>query len=141
MAKLGVHNLTMSLDGFVAGPDQSQKNPLGVIRGGELHGWLFATETGRAMFGGEGGLDDEMVRRGDRNIGATIMGRNMFGPVRGPWAEPRWDGWWGAVVPILLGSGERVFESLADLPERYECTSVQSSPAATHVHLARRGGE
>jgi dihydrofolate reductase len=89
MAKLRVHNLATSLDGFAAGPDQDLENPLGV--GGErLHGWVFETRTGRAMMGEEGG---------ETGIGATIMGRNMFGPQRGPWADESWTGWWGPNPP------------------------------------------
>jgi dihydrofolate reductase len=98
MAKLRVHGLTISLDGYSAGPDQSLENPLGVGAGG-LHEWLFATRAFRrthGMPGGEeGGLDDEVVARAEVGIGATIMGRNMFGPVRGPWVDDDpWTGWW-----------------------------------------------
>lgn len=82
MSNLRVHNLAVSLDGFAAGPDQNLENPLGV--GGELlHEWIFETHNGRRMLGQEGGergIDDEFLTRGDDNIGATIMGRNMFGP-------------------------------------------------------------
>jgi dihydrofolate reductase len=101
MAKLRVHNLAVSLDGYAAGPDQSLEAPLGV--GGErLHEWMFATAYWHAMVGesgGETGVDDDFLRRGDGNIGATIMGRNMFGPVRGPWAGSDWKGWWGPEPP------------------------------------------
>jgi dihydrofolate reductase len=101
MPKLRVHNLSMSLDGYVAGPSQSVDDPLGA--GGErLHEWLFPTRTWHAMTGqdgGEEGLDDEHMARGDAGIGATIMGRNMFGPVRGPWPDERWTGWWGDDPP------------------------------------------
>src|SRR5688572_28027544 len=86
MAKLRF-NISMSLDGYVAGPDQSVENPLGV--GGEaLHDWVVATRSWRAAHGREGGetgLDDERMASWTQNTGATIMGRNMFGPVRGPW--------------------------------------------------------
>jgi dihydrofolate reductase len=102
MPKLRVHNLTMSLDGYVAGPHQSLDQPLGV-GGGRLHGWVFATRTWRTthgMDGGDGGPDDDVVARGEAGIGATIMGRNMFGPVRGPWQEPAWTGWWGDEPPF-----------------------------------------
>jgi len=104
MAKLRVHNLSVSLDGFAAGPHQDRDNPLGV--GGErLHEWVFATPTGRAMLGEEPGddkpatVDDEMLTAGDAGIGATIMGRNMFGPVRGEWPDESWTGWWGETPP------------------------------------------
>jgi dihydrofolate reductase len=93
--------ITMSVDGFVAGPDQSLDEPLGV--GGEaLHEWVFGTRFFREMTGqdgGEGGLDDEEARRWMRDLGAVIMGRNMFGPVRGPWPDASWRGWWGDNPP------------------------------------------
>lgn len=101
MPKLRVHNLAISLDGYAAGPNQSLDNPLGV-GGPGLHEWVFATRTGRHMFGTDGGdegLDDEFVVQGDLGIGATIMGRNMFGPIRGPWDNDEWNGWWGDDPP------------------------------------------
>jgi dihydrofolate reductase len=100
MAKLRF-NMTMSLDGYVAGPGQSLENPLG--EGGHgLHAWAFATRSFRAMHGmegGEPGLDDEIAASWNANIGATIMGRNMFGPVRGSWGDDPWAGWWGDDPP------------------------------------------
>src|SRR5215211_6160836 len=94
--------ITMSLDGCVAGPGQSLDNPLGV--GGErLHDWAFATRAFRAahgMEGGEIGLDDDHASQWNENIGATVMGRNMFGPVRGPWQDNAWTGWWGEDPPF-----------------------------------------
>jgi dihydrofolate reductase len=101
MPKLRVHSLTMSLDGYVAGPDQSRDNPLGV-GGGRPHEWMFATRTARQGFGLDGGdigLDDDFVARGDVGVGAAIMGRNMFGPIRGPWGDGQWNGWWGDDPP------------------------------------------
>ncbi len=101
MAKLRL-NLTMSLDGYVAGPRQSLQNPLG--EGGvELHRWAFATRAWRAMHGmegGEAGLDDDIAAGSFANVGATIMGRNMFGPVRGTWGDGAWNGWWGDDPPF-----------------------------------------
>jgi dihydrofolate reductase len=98
---LRIHNLTVSLDGYVAGPGQSLEHPLG--RGGErLHDWAFATRTFRAMHGMEGGaigVDDDFAAAGHAGIGATIMGRNMFGPIRGPWGSAEWKGWWGDNPP------------------------------------------
>ena len=95
-------NMTMSLDGYVAGPGQSLENPLG--EGGlALHEWAFATQSFRAVHGldgGERGLDDDRVAAWNFNIGATIMGRNMFGPVRGPWGDDAWAGWWGDDPPF-----------------------------------------
>jgi dihydrofolate reductase len=101
MARLRVHNFSLSLDGYGAGPDQSLADPLGV--GGErLHEWMFRTRTFGAMFGGDGsetGVDDSYAAQGEHGIGATIMGRNMFGPVRGSWGDEEWRGWWGDEPP------------------------------------------
>jgi dihydrofolate reductase len=101
MAKLKF-TITMSLDGYVAGPRQSLENPLG--EGGvALHEWAFATRTFRSahgMEGGETGLDDDVAMTWSTNIGATIMGRNMFGPVRGSWGDEAWTGWWGDDPPF-----------------------------------------
>jgi dihydrofolate reductase len=104
MPKLRVHNFSMSADGYCAGPDQTLDDPLGV--GGEsLHEWMFRTPSGRRMMGQDvpddepGGIDDEIWRRGVDNVGATIMGRNMFGPVRGEWPDETWTGWWGDEPP------------------------------------------
>jgi dihydrofolate reductase len=101
MSKLRVMSFSVSLDGYGAGVHQSLKNPLGV--GGEkLHHWAFGTRTFRKMFGNEGGstgVDDEFARRGFENVGAWILGRNMFGPVRGPWPDESWKGWWGDEPP------------------------------------------
>ena len=98
MSKLRVESFTISLDGFGAGPDQDINNPLGV-GGTSLHGWLVPTRTlQQRLFGndgGETGVDDEFAARGFQNIGAWILGRNMFGPVRGPWPDESWRGWWG----------------------------------------------
>jgi dihydrofolate reductase len=101
MAKLRVHCFSLSLDGYGAGPDQSLENPLGV--GGEkLHAWMFGTRTFNQMFGsdkGSTGIDDDFAKRGFEGIGAWILGRNMFGPVRGPWPDESWKGWWGDSPP------------------------------------------
>jgi dihydrofolate reductase len=206
MPKLRVHNLSMSLDGYVAGPDQSPENPLGVD-GEDLHHWIFPTPTGPQRTG----LDDRFVAAGDEGIGATIMGRNMFGPVRGDWGDVTWRGWWGdeppfhhevfvlthhahdpiemaggttfnfvtdgtesalaqafaaadgqdvrlgggasavqqylraglvdeihvAIVPVLLRGGERLFEDSDGVPEDYEVVEFVSSPAVSHVRLAK----
>jgi dihydrofolate reductase len=213
MSKLIVNSFTVSLDGYGAGPRQSLQDPLGV-GGTELHHWAFATRTFRAMHGGEGGstgVDDELARRGVENVGAWILGRNMFGPARGPWPDDSWRGWWGdeppyrcevfvlthharnsivmrggtrfhfvtdgiedalerarqaadgrdvrvgggvatvrqylraqlidelhiAFAPVLLGSGEALFEGL-DVPALgYEVTQHVATPAATHVLLTK----
>src|SRR5436190_15537449 len=97
--RLRVHAFSISLDGYGAGPDQSLEAPLGV-RGEELHEWVFPTRTwarlseGNGAAGGTTGLDDDFMARGFEGIGATVMGRNMFGPVRGPWPDESWRGWW-----------------------------------------------
>ena len=101
MTKLRVLSIGMSVDGFSAGPNQDLANPLGV-GGTALFEWMFATRTFRRMHGNDGGstgLDDDFAARGFRNIGAWIIGRNMFGPVRGPWLDDNWKGWWGENPP------------------------------------------
>ena len=101
MAKLRVQSFAVSLDGFGAGPGQALEHPLGV-RGPELMEWFFATRYWRAMHGqdgGETGVDNAMAEQGFQGIGAWILGRNMFGPVRGPWPDDRWRGWWGDEPP------------------------------------------
>lgn len=101
MSKLRVNSFSISIDGYGAGLNQSLENPLGV--GGEsLHDWVVATRTFQQMSGDEGGstgVDDEYVARGFDNIGAWILGRNMFGPIRGPWPDDSWKGWWGDTPP------------------------------------------
>ncbi len=102
MPKLRVNTFTISLDGYGAGPDQSLEHPLG--KGGEtLHEWFYPTRTFRRMqdkeADGTTGVDDDFAARGMANLGAWILGRNMFGPVRGPWPDERWKGWWGASPP------------------------------------------
>jgi dihydrofolate reductase len=213
MPQLRVHNFSISLDGYAAGPDQSLDNPLGV-GGRRLHEWAFATRTYRQMFGtddGNDGLDEKFASQGDVGIGATIMGRNMFGPVRGPWGSEDWTGWWGedppyhhpvfvlthhprasirmqggttfhfvtdginaaleqaldaadgndvrlgggaaciqeylraglvdemhlAIVPVLLGGGERLFDHRDGGPTGYECVELVSSGSVAHARLAR----
>ncbi len=101
MSKLRIDSFSVSIDGYGAGPRQSLDNPLGV-GGGALHEWALATRTFKKMFGGDGGstgTDDDFAVRGFANVGAWILGRNMFGPVRGPWPDDAWKGWWGANPP------------------------------------------
>jgi dihydrofolate reductase len=208
-----VRNVSISLDGFAAGRSQDLHNPLGV-GGTELHKWIFATRSGNEMIGAEGGsegLDDEFFSKRAAGVGATIMGRNMFGPIRGAWDENDWTGWWGenppfhhpvfvlthhprpplemqggttfhfvnggihaaldaafeatrdsdvligggaatirqylaagliddmhlAIVPVLLGSGERLFEGLTQLADDYRCVEHICSPAVTHVRIQK----
>lgn len=102
MTRLRVESFSISLDGYGAGPDQSLKAPLGI--GGEgLHTWAFPTKTFQKMVfgkdGGETGIDDDFAQRGFRNIGAWILGRNMFAPSRGAWPDDGWKGWWGDNPP------------------------------------------
>lgn len=109
MAKLRVNAFGISIDGYGAGPDQDLRNPMG--RGGmALHQWVFGTKTFQKLSAefasslladipGTEGIDDDFARRGFENIGAWIMGRNMFGPIRGPWPDDSWKGWWGNNPP------------------------------------------
>jgi dihydrofolate reductase len=215
MPRVRVESFTISLDGFGAGPDQDIDNPLGV-GGTSLHGWMIPTRTiQQKLFGcegGERGIDDEYAARGFENVGAWILGRNMFGPVRGPWLDESWRGWWGenpvyhvpvfvlthyprpplvmdggttfhfvtegaavalerargaaggkdvrvgggvnvvqqylrhrlidemhlAISPVLLGSGERLFEGV-NLPGLgYACVKHEPTPRATHLILSRQ---
>ena len=103
MARLRMHNFSISLDGFGAGPSQTRETPLGV--GGEaMHEWIVATRSWREKHGGKvggtAGADDDFAARAFDGIGASIMGRNMFGPIRGPWPDDSWRGWWGNNPPF-----------------------------------------
>ena len=101
MSKVRVAAFSVSLDVFGAGPRQDFQNPLG-IRGTELHKWFFPTVTFHKMTGqsgGSGGVDNDFALRSFENVGAWILGRNMFGPVRGPWPDDSWKGWWGEEPP------------------------------------------
>jgi len=101
MSKLRVQCFAVSLDGYGAGPDQNLENPLGV-RGPELMEWFFATNLWKTMHGlgeGEKGTDNRMAEKGFENVGAWILGRNMFGPIRGDWPDDDWKGWWGDEPP------------------------------------------
>ncbi|MEJ8814116.1 dihydrofolate reductase family protein [Variovorax ureilyticus] len=216
MSKLRVQSFSVSLDGFGAGPAQDLKNPLGV-RGPELMEWVFPTRMFHAMHGGgdgggETGIDNTMAEQGFSNLGAWILGRNMFGPVRGPWPDDSWKGWWGdeppyhtpvfvlthhprpplamkggtefrfvtegihaaleqakaaaggrdvrlgggvstvrqylqaglidelhlAVRPVLMGSGENLFQGLDLHALGYECHRSVPGERATHVFLRKR---
>lgn len=101
MSKVRVASFSISLDGYGAGPGQSLENPLGV-GGQSLHGWFIGTRCWRQMHGqedGEDGIDGDFAARGFKDVGAWILGRNMFGPVRGAWPDDRWKGWWGDNPP------------------------------------------
>jgi dihydrofolate reductase len=215
MTRVRVESFTISFDGFGAGPNQDSDNPLG-IGGTELHEWAWPTRTfQRHLLGADGGttgIDDEFAARGFRNIGAWILGRHMFGPMRGPWHDTSWKGWWGenppyhvpvfilthharppiemegnttftfitggihdaldrareaangkdvrigggpnvirqylhaglldelhiAIAPVVLGSGERLFEGVDVRASGYECIRFIASEKAAHVVLRRR---
>jgi dihydrofolate reductase len=101
MSKLRVQSFAISIDGYGAGPSQDLQNPLGV-RGPELMEWFFHSRFWMSMHGqsgGETGIDNGIAEQGFANIGAWILGRNMFGPVRGPWPDESWKGWWGEEPP------------------------------------------
>ena len=216
MTRVRVESFTISLDGYGAGPRQDVSNPLG-IGGTDLHQWLFPTRTlQRTLFGKDGGttgIDEDFASRGFQNVGAWILGRNMFGPIRGPWLDMYWKGWWGdtppyhvpvfilthharppiamrgnttlhfitggihealdraretaagrdvrigggpntiqqylrerlidelhiAIAPVLLGSGERLFEGVDLRTLGYECVEITASEKATHVVLRHQG--
>jgi dihydrofolate reductase len=207
-------NVTVSLDGFLAGPDQTREQPLGA--GGEaLHDWLVATEAWRRSHGREGGeanASTRIVEELESGYGAVVMGRNMFGPIRGPWGDEEWNGWWGddppfhtpvfvlthhprepvplqggttfhfvtggfeaaleqargeagdrdvlvaggastirqalaggavdefvlTIVPLLLGSGERLLDDLGQPPPRLELVESLDAPGVTHVRYRVR---
>jgi dihydrofolate reductase len=146
VTELRVHNLSMSLDGYVAGPAQSVDHPLGV--GGErLHDWMFGQPSERTA------VDDRFRARGTEGIGATIMGRNMFGPVRGGWdAAPEWRGWWGGDPPFhhdvfvlthharppLPMEGGTTFHFVTD---GIEAALERATAAADGAHVRLRRGE
>ncbi|MFF0612706.1 dihydrofolate reductase family protein [Nocardia tengchongensis] len=143
MPKLRVHNFAVSLDGFAAGLDQGPDAPLGV--GGErLHDWVFRTRYGLTMIGepgGDLGPDDDILAAGDHNVGATIMGRNMFGPVRGDWPDDSWTGWWGDTPPYhhdtfvmthyarpaLPMKGGTTFHFVSDTPEAVLAKALEAA--------------
>ena len=214
MSKLRVHTFSISLDGYGAGPHQDQENPLGV-GGLGLHNWLWSTRTIGRLFGdgsGATGVDDDFAARGFDNIGAWILGRNMFGPIRGTWPNEEWKGWWGgnppyhtpvfilthyprpsitmegdttfhfitdgiheclkraqavangkdvrlgggvatiqqyvqaglidemhvAISPVLLGSGEHLFNGINLLKLGYKCSEHVSTPSAMHIVITKQ---
>jgi dihydrofolate reductase len=102
VSRVRVHNFSVSLDGYGTGEGQSQEAPFGHA-GERLHGWFFGTGTFREMHGeggGDSGVDDALARAWAPGIGAEIMGRNKFGPQRGPWQDHEWKGWWGDNPPF-----------------------------------------
>jgi dihydrofolate reductase len=102
MTRVRAHNFTISLDGYGAGPSQTLENPLG-IGGEDLHQWYIGTRAFQSIHGEAGsgttGVDDDFAKRFGEGVGAYIMGRNMFGPIRGPWTDDNWHGWWGKNPP------------------------------------------
>lgn len=213
MSKLRVSAFGLSIDGFGAGPDQSLDNPLGV-GGMGLHNWFFPTRTFQKMHGGGDGttgVDDDFAAEAMANLGAWILGRNMFGPIRGPWPDENWKGWWGdeppyhvpvfvlthhprpplvmtggttfhfvtegihealkrakeaagakdirigggsatirqylragmidemhlAISPVVLGSGESLFEGIDLLAYGFQCTRHVTTPSAMHVVMSK----
>src|SRR5882762_3527935 len=170
MSRVRVAGFGISLDGFSAGIEQSLEDPLGK-RGREIFQWFFHTKSFCSMHGQEGGsidVDDVFARRSMENFGAFILGRNMFGPVRGPWQDNSWKGWWGtnppyhaptfvlthhereplvmeggttfhfALAPVALGQGEALLTGL-DLPALgFSVTEHEATEHATHVVLTRR---
>jgi len=115
MTRVRVSAFSISIDGYGAGPGQDLDHPLG-IGGPELFDWFFHTQTWQRMHGNEGGetgVDDAFAQRGFAGVGAWILGRNMFGPIRGPWPDDNWKGWWGDEPPyhvpvFVLTHHERV---------------------------------
>ncbi len=100
-SKIKVTCFSISLDGYGAGPSQNKENPLGV-RGMEVHTWMFSTKAFRKMSrknDGTEGIDNDLIEKSFENVGAWIMGRNMFGPIRGNWTDDEWKGWWGEEPP------------------------------------------
>jgi dihydrofolate reductase len=214
MSQVWVHNFSVSLDGYGTGEGQSLESPYGHA-GGRLHEWFFGTRTFRAMQGepgGSAGVDEAFASNWGTGIGAEIMGRNKFGPQRGPWENEEWKGWWGedppfhtpvfvlthhlrpsvemkggttfhfidaspaealaaareaaggldvrigggpatvrqflaadlidhmhiVLVPIVLGRGERLWDGLEGLEERFDIEAVSSPSGVTHLTFTRR---
>src|SRR5262245_34935012 len=118
MSKLRVASFAISLDGYGAGPNQDLENPMGHF-GADLMEWFFHTRVWRAMHGhpvGETGVDNHMAEQGFDNVGAWILGRNMFGPVRGPWPDDSWKGWWGDEPPYHVPVFVLTHHARAPLP-------------------------
>jgi dihydrofolate reductase len=152
MSKLRL-SITMSLDGYVAGPNQTEENPLG-IGGMELHEWVFPLKAFREMHGQEGGevnASSAVVEERRANIGATIMGRNMFGPIRGPWPDNCWRGWWGEDPPyhhpvfVLTHHSRKPLEmeggtSFHFVSEGIESALAQAKDAAQGLDVWLAGG-
>lgn len=145
MSKLRVNCFAISMDGYGAGPSQSLEAPLGI--GGEaLHGWFVPTETFQSMTGKEGGTkgpDNDFAKRGIENLGAWILGRNMFGPVRGAWPDENWKGWWGDTPPyrcdvfVLTHHPRKSFEMNGGTTFHFVTEGIEA--ALTKAKAAARG--
>jgi dihydrofolate reductase len=154
VSKVRVCCFSISLDGYGAGPDQSLKSPLGA--GGEgLHGWFIPTHTFQSYVLGKDqgttGTDNELAKRGIENLGAWILGRNMFGPVRGPWPDENWKGWWGEKPPygcevfVLTHHPRKSFEmdggtTFHFVTEGIEATLEKAKAAANGKDIRIGGG-
>ncbi len=153
MSKVKVAAFSISIDGFGAGPRQDLQNPLGV-RGLELHSWFFPTDTFKKMHGesaGSKGVDNDVAAESFENVGAWILGRNMFGPVRGPWKDDAWKGWWGEnppyhtpvfvlthhARPVLAMEGGTTFHFVTD---GFESALKQAKEAAQGKDVRVGGG-
>ena len=139
MTRLRVESFTISLDGYGAGPGQSLELPLGA-GGTDLHQWALPTRTfQKALFGADGGTtgtDEEFAARGFRNVGAWILGRNMFGPIRGPWPDMNWKGWWGDNPPYHVPVFVLTHHARAPLPMQGD-TMFHFVTGGIHVALDR----
>jgi dihydrofolate reductase len=140
MSRLVVRSFSVSLDGFGAGPNQDREHPLGV-GGPEMFDWCFQTRTWRRMHGhpdGDTSVDDEIAAKGFENIGAWILGRNMFGPIRGPWPDESWRGWWGEEPPYHVPVFVRTYHARATCDAGRYSAHVAGSRAVAHVTLRKR---
>ena len=135
MSKVRVDAFSVSADGYGAGPSQDLKNPLG-IGGAKLHEWLYPTHTFQSRFEGKSGttgIDDDFARKGLENVGAWILGRNMFGPVRGDWPDDSWKGWWGDEppyhVPVFVLTHHRrpSFEMAGDTTFHFVTSGIEEA--------------
>jgi dihydrofolate reductase len=153
MTKVIVSGFSLSIDGYGAGPEQSRKDPLGK-RGEELHTWHVATRTFQTMIGKTGGtegIDNDYAARSMAGFGAFILGRNMFGPIRGDWPDDLWKGWWGANPPyhaptfILTHHAREPIEMEGGtvfhfVTEGIEAALAQAKAAADSRHVKIGGG-
>ena len=147
MSKVCVRSFAISIEGYGAGSDQDLRNPLGV-HGFELMDWLFQTRLWRTMHGesgGESGVDDGIAEQGFAGIGAWILGRNMFGPVRGPWPDESWRGWWGEEPPYHTPVFVLTHHQRAPLPmaggTEFHFVTTGIVDALERARIAARGGD